>query len=358
VHRSAIEVQPGIASPEVGARGVSLRWAVAAVAFLVVSVVVGVLAGPLEIGAGEALHSLLARVGLAGTTPLDPTAETILWELRVPRVVLAALVGGMLAIAGATYQGVFHNPLADPYLLGVAAGAGLGATLAISYLPRALAGQQVLPISAFVGGAAAVVVTWTISRSAGRERDATTFVLAGVVVASFFTAVQTFVQQQNSDTLQEVYSWILGALPSSGWSDVAVLAPYVIVASVVIFAYRRVLDVLSLGDTEAASLGIDVGRVRLLLVVAATVGTAAAVAVSGLIAFVGIIVPHTIRLLAGTSYRGLVPLSFVVGAGFLVLADVIARTALSPAELPIGVVTAFFGAPFFAIALRSMRGRA
>ena len=269
----------------------SPRWAVAAVGFLAVSIVVGVLAGPLDIGAGEAFRSLLARLGLADTTPLDPTAETILWELRVPRVVLAALVGGMLAIAGATYQGVFHNPLADPYLLGVAAGAGLGATLAISYLPRALADQQLLPIAAFVGGAAAVVVTWTIGRSAGRERDATTFVLSGVVVASFFTAVQTFVQQQNSDTLQEVYSWILGALPSSGWSDVAVLAPYVLVATVVILAYRRVLDVLSLGDTEAASLGVDVGRVRLLLVVAATVGTAAAVAVSGLIAFVGIIVP-------------------------------------------------------------------
>jgi len=356
---TAIEVQRSIAPAEaVRARGVSTGWAIAAGVFLAGALVLGVLAGPLHIGAGDAFHSLLARLGLSDSSPLDPTAESILWDLRVPRVVLAALVGGMLAIAGATYQGVFHNPLADPYLLGVAAGAGLGATLAISYLPRALAGHQVLPISAFVGGAAAVVVTWAIGRSAGRERDATTFVLAGVVVASFFTAIQTFVQQQNSDTLQEVYSWILGALPSSGWSDVGVLAPYVVVASGVILAYRRVLDVLSLGDTEAASLGIDVGRIRLTLVVAATVGTAAAVAVSGLIAFVGIIVPHTIRLLAGTSYRGLLPLSFVVGAGFLVVADVIARTALSPAELPIGVVTAFFGGPFFAVALSSMRGRA
>ncbi|WP_414653059.1 FecCD family ABC transporter permease [Gaiella sp.] len=319
--------------------------------------IVGVLAGPLDIGVGDVVRSALARLGVVGSTPLDATEESILWDLRIPRVVLAALVGGMLALAGATYQGVFHNPLADPYLLGVAAGAGLGATLAISYLPRALAGQQLLPIAAFLGGAAAVVVTWAIGRSAGRERDATTFVLAGVVVASFFTALQTFVQQQNSDTLQEVYSWILGALPSSGWSDVAVLAPYVIVASVVILVFRRVLDVLSLGDTEAASLGVDVARVRLLLVAAATIGTAAAVAVSGLIAFVGIIVPHTIRLLAGTSYRGLLPLSFVVGAGFLVLCDVVARTVLSPAELPIGVVTAFFGAPFFAIALRTLRGR-
>jgi iron complex transport system permease protein len=359
VPETAIETTPAVARVDaVRARGVSPGWAAAAMCFLVASIVVGVLAGPLDIGAGDAVRSLLARLGLTDASPLGITEEAILWDLRVPRVVLAALVGGMLALAGATYQGVFHNPLADPYLLGVAAGAGLGATLAISYLPRVLAGQQLLPVAAFVGGAAAVVVTWAIGRSSGRERDATTFVLAGVVVASFFTAVQTFVQQQNSDTLQEVYSWILGALPSSGWSDVAVLAPYVVVATVVILTHRRVLDVLSLGDAEAASLGVDVARVRLLLVVAATVGTAAAVAVSGLIAFIGIIVPHTIRLLAGTSYRGLLPLSFVVGAGFLVLCDVIARTVLSPAELPIGVVTAFFGAPFFAIALRTMRGRA
>ena len=197
----------------VRARGVAPWWAVAAGAFLVLSLVAGILAGPLELDAGDVVRSALAKLGLIDASPLGQTEEAILWELRVPRVVLAALVGGMLAIAGATYQGVFHNPLADPYLLGVAAGAGLGATLAISYLPRALAGQQLLPLAAFVGGAAAVVVTWAIGRSAGRERDVTTFVLAGVVVASFFTAVQTFVQQQNSDTLQEVYSWILGGAP-------------------------------------------------------------------------------------------------------------------------------------------------
>ena len=343
----------------VSARGVAPLWALVAGAFLLAAIVMGVLAGPLDLGAGDVARSLLAKLGLAESTPLDATEESILWELRVPRVVLAALVGGMLAVAGATYQGVFHNPLADPYLLGVAAGAGLGATLAIAYLPRVLSGQQLLPLAAFAGGALAVVVTWLIGRSAGRERDTTTFVLAGVVVASFFTAVQTFVQQQNSDTLQEVYSWILGALPSSGWSDVRTLAPYVIVSTAVILAYRRVVDVLSVGDAEAASLGVDVGRTRLVLVVAATIGTAAAVSVSGLIAFVGIIVPHTIRLLVGTSYRGLLPLSVVVGAGFLVLADVVARTALSPAELPIGVVTAFFGGPFFALVLHTMRrGRA
>jgi iron complex transport system permease protein len=290
------------------------------------------------------------------STSLTPTEEAILWEIRVPRVVLAALVGAMLASAGATYQGVFRNPLADPYLLGVAAGAGLGATIAIAYLPEGLRGQRALPVAAFVGGSVAVLLTYAVGRSAKRERDAATLVLAGVTVAAFFTAWQTFVQQQNAETLQQVYSWILGNIPSTGWSDVVLILPYIAVAVVVILALRRVIDVLSLGDDEAASLGVDVRRVRLALVVAATLGTAAAVAVSGLIGFVGIIVPHAIRLVSGVGYRALLPLSVIIGAGFLVLADVVARTALSPAEIPLGVVTAFFGAPFFALVLRTTRG--
>ena len=253
---------------------------------------------------------------------------------------------------------MFRNPLADPYLLGVAAGAGLGATLAIAYLPEGLRGQQALPVAAFLGGGAAVVLTYSVGRSSSRGRDAVTLVLAGVTVASFFTALQTFVQQENADTLQQVYTWILGSIPSSGWSDVVLILPYVTLASAVILAHRRVVDVLSLGDDEARSLGVDVRRVRLVLVVAATVGTAAAVAVCGLIGFVGIIVPHAIRMLAGTGYRALLPLSVVAGAGFLVLADVIARTALAPAEIPLGIVTAFFGAPFFALVLRTTRGGA
>ena len=340
-------------------RGVTPGWAFAALSFLAVAFAVGVVAGPVDIGVGDVLRSLGEKLGIPGvTSPLDPTQESILWEIRVPRVMLAALVGGMLAVAGATYQGVFHNPLADPYLLGVAAGAGLGATLAIAYLPNALAGRQVLPFAAFAGAAVAVVLAYGIGRAAGRERDAATLVLAGVTVASFFTALQTFVQQQNTETLQEVTSWILGSLPNTGWSDVTALAPYVLVSCGIIVAMRRVVDVLSLGDLEAASLGVDVRRTRLVLVAAATIGPAAAVAVCGLIAVVGIIVPHAIRLDVGTSYRGLLPLSFVVGAGFLILADVVARTALAPAEVPIGVITALFGAPFFAFVLRTRGGRA
>jgi iron complex transport system permease protein len=342
---------------DVRARGLAPLWVGAAVAFLVGSLLIGVLVGPVHLGVGRVLDSVAARLHVPGvSSPLSPTEEAILWDIRMPRVVLGALVGGMLALAGATYQGVFRNPLADPYLLGVAAGAGLGATLAIAYLPEGLRGQQALPVAAFVGGAAAVFLTYSVGRSAGRGRDAVTLVLAGVTVASFFTALQTFVQQQNAETLQQVYTWILGSIPSSGWSDVVLILPYVAFASVVILVHRRVVDVLSLGDDEAVSLGVDVRRVRLTLVVAATIGTAAAVAVCGLIGFVGIIVPHAIRMLAGTGYRALLPLSVIAGAGFLVLADVIARTALAPAEIPLGIVTAFFGAPFFALVLRTTRG--
>ena len=300
----------------------------------------------MHIGLGDVLQSILARLPfLHVDSPLSPTQESILWDIRLPRVVLGALVGAMLAVAGASYQGVFHNPLADPYLLGVAAGAGLGATIAVVYLPH---GLGVLPPAAFLGASLAVATAYAIGRSAGRGSG-------GATLVSFFTAVQTFVQQQHSDTLQEVYSWILGRLPSSGWRDVAILLPYVAVAITGILLHRRLLDVLSVGDEEAASLGVQVGQVRLVVVLCATVGTAAAVSVSGLIGFVGIIVPHAIRLVAGPSYRLLLPLSVLVGAGFLVFADVIARTALSPGELPIGVVTAFFGAPFFAVVLRTSR---
>jgi iron complex transport system permease protein len=346
-------------APDVRARGLTPVWACSAVAFLVCSLAIGVLAGPIDLGVGAVLESAAAHLHLPGaSTSLTPTEEAILWQIRVPRVVLGALVGAMLALAGATYQGVFRNPLADPYLLGVAAGAGLGATIAIAYLPAGLRGQRALPMAAFVGGAVAVMLTYAVGRSAKRERDAATLVLAGVTVAAFFTAWQTFVQQQNAETLQQVYSWILGNIPSTGWSDVVLVLPYIAVAVVVILALRRVVDVLSLGDDEAASLGVDVRRVRLALVVAATLGTAAAVAVSGLIGFVGIIVPHAIRMVSGVGYRALLPLSVIIGAGFLVLADVVARTALSPAEIPLGVVTAFFGAPFFALVLRTTRGGA
>jgi iron complex transport system permease protein len=337
----------------VRARGVPRRWAICAGAFLVGSLLVGIGVGPFPIGLGGIIESALSHIpGVHAESPLSSVQEAVLWQLRAPRVVLAALVGATLATAGSAYQGVFRNPLADPYLLGVAAGAGLGATIAIS---AGVASRELVPVTAFAGATVAVACAYALGRSAGAARTTGALLLAGVTVAAFMTAIQTFVQQQHTESLRDVYAWLLGGFATSTWRDVAIAAPYMVVSALVLLLHRRVLDVMSLGDDEAASLGIEVRRTRLLLIAAATAGTAAAVAVSGLIGFVGIIVPHTIRLLVSTSYRAVVPLSLVVGAGFLVLADVLARTVLSPAELPIGVVTAFFGAPFFAVVLRTSR---
>ena len=334
-----------------------MRWGLCAVAFLVGSLLFALAVGPVSIGTWAIVESALSHVPfLHVTSPLGTVQEAVVWQLRAPRIVLAGLVGGMLALAGSAYQGVFRNPLADPYLLGVAAGAGLGATIAIAYGSVASTGQLV-PVAAFGGATVAVVCAYALGRSVGAARTTGALVLAGVTVAAFMTALQTFVQQQRTDTLRDVYSWLLGGFSTATWSDVGVAAPYIIVSSIILVLHRRILDVLSLGDEEAASLGINVGRVRLLVVVAATAGTAAAVSVSGLIGFVGIIVAHTIRLLVSTSYRAVLPLSLIVGAGFLVLTDVLARTVLAPQELPIGVITAFLGAPFFAFVLRSSRSK-
>jgi iron complex transport system permease protein len=327
-----------------------------AVLFLAGSLLVGLAVGPVAIGPFLIARAAFSHLPLFRIhARLSAVEAAVLWQVRAPRVVLAALVGGMLAVAGAAYQGVFRNPLADPYLLGVAAGAGLGATLAIAYAPAGLGPGELLPIAAFAGAALGVVCAYGLGRSVGGVHATGTLILAGVTVAAFMTAVQTFIQQQHAQTFREVYAWLLGGFGAAGWRQVGLVTPYIALSCAVILLHRRVLDVLSLGDEEASSLGVSVRRVRLLIVVATTAGTAAAVAVSGLIGFVGIIVPHAVRLLVGRSNRAVVPLSLVAGAGFLVLTDVVAKTIMSPSELPIGVVTAFFGAPFFAFVLHTTR---
>ena len=335
--------------------GLSAGWLAAGLGAVLVASLAALAAGPVDLGVGAIARELLSHVPFLGVkSPLSETEDAILWQIRMPRVALGLLVGAMLASAGAAYQGVFRNPLADPYLLGAAAGAGLGATLVIAYSQGEAASRDLRPLAAFAGAMIGVGAAYLLGRSVA-GRTTATLILAGVTVASFLTAVQTFVQQQNTDTVQEVYAWILGQLETSGWREVALALPYMVVSWGVLLLHRRLLDVLAVGDEEAASVGIDVSRVRLIVLAAATLGTAAAVAFSGLIAFVGIIVPHAVRLVVGTSYRIVLPLSLCFGAAFLVLADVLARTIVAPAELPIGVVTAFFGAPFFALVLRTTR---
>jgi iron complex transport system permease protein len=344
------EARSAVAAPAVG-----WGWWVGATATLVVAVLVGVVIGPADIGVGEATRALVDLVPFVELdTGLNERELGILQLVRFPRVFLGVLVGASLAVSGAAYQGVFRNPLADPYLLGVSAGAGLGATVAI-VVGGTAGGLSLLPVAAFIGAVGGVVLSYGLGRTVGGARTVTTLILAGVATAAFLTAIQTFIQQQNADTLREVYNWILGRLATTGWDDTRLILPYVVVGLVGILLHRRALDVLSVGDEEAAALGLQVGRTRLVVVGAATLGTAAAVAVAGLIGFVGIIVPHAVRLVAGTSYRRLLPLSALFGGAFLVFADIVARTALSPAEVPIGVVTAFFGAPFFVLVLRTAR---
>jgi iron complex transport system permease protein len=326
-----------------------------AAVILVASVAVGVAVGPVNISVSDIVGTFLAHVPLlhfhTKTSALD---QAIIWQLRMPRVVLAGLVGAMLASGGAAYQGVFRNPLADPYLLGVAAGAGLGATLVI------VSGDDtsvILPVAAFVGAVLAVTMTYFVGAAGGRRASGRSIVLAGVAVAALLTAFQTYLQQQHSQQIQQIYNWILGSLSVASWSDVTLILPYVVVSAVVLLAHRRILDVFRVGEDEAGALGIHPERARMIIVAAATLGTAAAVSVSGLIGFVGIIVPHTVRLTTNASYRIVMPVSMIGGAAFLVLADLVARTVEAPAEVPIGVVTACIGAPFFLFVLVSRRAQ-
>jgi iron complex transport system permease protein len=340
-----------VAPARLRARAITIGAAV-----LFVAVLLGLALGPVSINPLRTFAEILDHLPFVHIdSGLTEREGAIVWELRLPRVVLAVLVGAMLASSGAAYQGAFRNPLADPYLLGAAAGAGLGATVVLVN-GGGRTGSMLDPVvvAAFLGALGAVMLAYAVG-AAGGTRTSATLVLAGVAVASFLTAVQTYVQQRNADTVRDVYTWILGRLTTVGWDEVQLLGPYFVLASTILLTHRRVLDVLAVGDQEAASLGVDVARVRLTIVVAASLATAAAVSVSGLIGFVGIIVPHTVRLLAGSSYRVILPLSFLFGGAFLTIADLIARTIIAPAEVPIGVITAFFGAPFFVFVLRTAR---
>ncbi len=307
-------------------------------------------AAALVLTAAVALGAMIGPAGGITSANWD-----IVWNIRLPRVALAGIVGAMLSLAGASYQGVFRNPLVDPYLLGAAAGAGLGASLVFIYGRVNTSGWLVdpLPLAAFLGALLAVSVTYTVGASFGGS--SLSLVLAGVAVAALATAVQQYLLLRHSEVIKEVYSWISGRVSTATWGDVRLVLPYVVVCSAVLLLHRRHLDLLRVGDEEAATLGSEVRRVRLVVVVAATLGTAAVVSVSGLIGFVGIMVPHLVRLVAGSSYRMVLPLSVVVGAAFLILADIPGRMIEHGGETPIGVVTALVGAPMFIFVLRTKR---
>ncbi|NLZ58216.1 MAG: iron ABC transporter permease [Corynebacterium sp.] len=321
----------------------------ASLVVLCVAVVIAGFSGVIDLNPSEVIAHAL------GSESLSDRDWAVFFNIRLPRIVTAIIVGATLALSGAAYQAVFRNPLADPYLLGVSAGAGLGVTLVIvsgTVLGLGAGGAGIIG-AAFIGGITAVAATVMVSRGVGQgSSSATVVILAGVAVAAFASALQTYIQQRNIDTISRVYVWMLGSLNVSRWESVLSVAIPATFCAVVILASARVLDVMTVGDVEARTLGIDPNVVRLTLVAVATLGTASVVAISGLIGFVGIIVPHAIRLICGPGHRMLLPLTLVWGAIFLVVADTIGRTLLAPQELPVGVVTAAVGAPFFLFILR------
>jgi iron complex transport system permease protein len=335
-------------SPEPSAFSYRLRLMAAAfIGLLLISIVAGGI-GSVYIPPEDVLRIFLSRFI---ETDLIRSArdgwDVIIWQIRFPRIVLCVLVGGSLAISGATFQGLFRNPLADPYLIGVASGAGLGATvILVTGIPLIYLGISLLPVAAFVGGLGATIAAYYVARRSGGV-PLTTLILAGVAIGSLAGSVTSLLIIRADPSVKPLLSWLLGGFSGTGWSDVQIILPFLLVGVTGMLCYSRVLNVLQLHDDEAATMGVNVERTKVILIVLASLTTASAVSVSGLIGFVGLIAPHAVRLLWGYDYRLLLPMSMLVGGGFLVLADLLARTIVNPAEIPVGVVTAFCGAPFF-----------
>jgi iron complex transport system permease protein len=287
---------------------------------------------------------------IEGIRAPESMARTILVEVRLPRVVLAFVVGGGLGIAGAALQALVRNPLADPYLLGLSGGAGLGAVLAIAV---AGAAPWAVPTSAFVGALTAIVMVYRLSVAAGRRLDPRVLLLVGVVVGSFAGAIMSAIMVlATASELRNAFLWLLGGFSASSWQALGVYLAYATIPVVVLMTQARRLDLLTMGEETAQFLGADVERTKRVIYVTASLLTAAAVAVSGMIGFVGLVVPHAMRRLVGPLHTALLPAVFLASGGFLVLADSIARSIVAPIELPVGVVTALVGVPLFALLLR------
>lgn len=287
---------------------------------------------------------------------LKPFA-TILFSLRLPRTALVALTGAALAGSGAAYQGLFRNPLADPYLIGVASGAGLGAVLAMTFgWPVTVLGLTAVPLAAFAGALLTVLIVYHLAR-VGRSLPATNLILAGVAISSFATALTSFLMLSSTGEMRRALVWLMGGSSMSGWKPVLAELPYVTVGLGALLLMGHALNVMQVGEEQAQQLGLRVERARLMIVVAASLATAAAVSFAGIIGFVGLVVPHIVRLVWGADYRSLVPLSIIGGAALLLISDVLARVLMAPQELPVGIITALGGAPFFVWVLRRTKNQ-
>ncbi len=334
------------------------RWVLLGLVGLTGAVLVTATAiGSVGIPVGTVAKIILHRLGLPFTPSWDSPTETIVLQIRLPRILLAAVVGASLAEAGAILQGLFRNPLADPYVIGVSAGAGLGATVAIVLnLNLWLFGLSAVPLLAFLGAVVATAIVYRLARWAW-AMPVENLLLAGVATSSFLSAAIAFLLLFGGQSLQRAVFWLMGGFAGRGWEHLRMALPYMVVGQVAVLGYARDLNALLFGETQARQLGIDTGRTKRVLVSASCLMAAAAVATSGLIGFVGLIVPHLTRLLIGPDHRWLLPAVALAGAITLVGADGLARVVLSPSEVPVGVITAFCGAPFFLYLLRRRRPR-
>ncbi len=323
---------------------------------LITAIILGVAIGSVPIPPRIITDLILDRLHITNITIEDISKySTILFDIRMPRVALMALTGAALATAGATYQGLFRNPLADPYLVGVASGAGLGATIAITTnLNANPLGISIITMAAFTGGIITVGIVVLAARVA-KTTPVTTMLLAGIAIGSFATAATTLLMLRRPDGLQRAFNWMLGAYLGGGWIPVKIMIPYMVLGCLLIFTNARALNVFQLGEEQAQQLGIHVERLKIILIAAATLMTASAVAFGGLIGFVGLIVPHALRILTGPDYRRLLPCCLLGGASFLVLSDLAARNIMAPQELPVGIITALTGTPFFIFLLRKLK---
>jgi iron complex transport system permease protein len=323
-----------------------------------IALIFSVAVGAVLIPPGTVIRLLLEQLPWFAIVPDWPEAfAVILIKIRLPHTALIALTGAALGGSGAAYQGLFRNPLADPYLIGVASGAGLGAVLAMSSpLARQFFGLYTIPAAAFAGALITVTLVYFLARTGG-FLPTTTLILAGVAVGSFASALTSFIMLRSQGELRRAIAWLLGGATLGGWEPVYAALPYVIIGLGFLVVSGHALNVLQFGDEQARQLGLPVERTRTLLLAAASLTTAAAVSFSGIIGFVGLIVPHLVRLLWGSDYRRLIPLSIIGGATVLLIADLLARVLLAPESLPVGVVTALAGAPFFLWVLRRSRSR-
>ena len=326
---------------------------------LLAAVVLSVAAGPVFIAPSAVLKILGA--GLTGSplpAPIPENYAAIVFQVRLPHSVLVLLTGAALAGSGAAYQGLFRNPLADPYLIGVASGAGLGAVLAMAAgWAGSLLGLYTIPAAAFLGAALTVAIVYSLARVGG-SLPTTMLILAGVAVSAFATSLTSFLMLRSSNELRRAVGWLMGGSIMGGWEPVIAVLPYIVVGLGLLLGAGHALNVLQFGEEQAEQLGLPAERIKTLLILAASLTTGAAVAFSGIIGFIGLIVPHVMRIIWGHDYRQLIPLSIVGGATALLLADLLARVVLAPQVLPVGIVTALAGAPFFLWVLRRAKNQA